>query len=157
RPRKNTIVATMQSRTTPCIRRRAMKRFMTRLSCGWRSLLPGLLLRARNALEHVAELVPAGDRVELSDQLGIDGVVAHALDDRDDHPRSGDKLDHAVGQGRAFGQIELGQQRPVDLDEVLAGLRAILLVTQQTLRAVWRERGVIAPLRVGAARRTVHR
>src|SRR5918993_427571 len=153
RPRKNTIVATMNSRTTPCIRRRAMKRFMGR-GC---SLLPGLLLRARDALEDIAQLVAAGDRLELADLLGVDGVVAHALDDRHDHPGVCRELDHAVGQRRALGLVELGPQGAIDGLELLAGLVAIVLVAQQALGAVDREGAVVAPRRVGPAGRAVHR
>src|SRR6266446_7547076 len=98
------------------------------------SLLPGFLLRARDALEHVAQLVPAGDGGELPDLLGVDREVAHALEDRDHRPRIGRELDHVVGQRRALGLVELRQQRAVGLDEVLARLLAIVLVAQQTLR-----------------------
>ena len=31
---------------------------------------------ARDALEHIAQLVTAGDRIELTNLLGVDGVVA---------------------------------------------------------------------------------
>src|SRR6185437_12055135 len=153
RPRKKTIVATMQSRITPWIRRRAMKRFMT----GLRSLLPGLFLGTRDALEHVAQLVPAGDRLELSDLLGVDRVVAHALEDRNHRPGVRHQLDHMVGQRRALFAIELCEKRAIGLHEVLARLAATGLVAQEALRALRREGAVVAPWRVGPSGRSVHR
>src|ERR1700730_10869294 len=130
---------------------------MARLSLGSLSLLPGLLLRTRDALEHVAQLVPAGDRLELPDLLRVDGVVAHALEDRDHYPRIGRQLDHVVGQRRALGLVELGQEGAVGLDELLARLLTIVLVAQQALYALGRESAVIAPRRIGPARRAIHR
>src|SRR5262249_41221584 len=131
RPSRKTMVATAHTSTTPCMRRRAMNRFMVR----WISLLPGLLVRTRNALEHVAELVPAGNGVELADLLLVDGVVAHALEDRHHGPGIGRQLDHVVGERRALGGIEFGQERAVGLHEVLAGVAAVVLVAQQALDA----------------------
>src|SRR4029453_1461844 len=153
RPRKNTIVATMNSRTTPCIRRRAMKRFMMR-GC---SLLPGLLVRARDALEDVAQLMAAGDGLELADPLGVDGVVAHAFDDRHDHPGVGHDLDHAIDERRALGLVELGAERTRGLHVVLADLVAIVLVAQQALDALRREGAIVAPRHVGPAGSAIHR
>src|SRR4051812_4811050 len=153
RPRKNTIVATMQSRTTPCIRRRAMNRFMARLFL----FLPGLFLGPRDPLEHVAELVPAGDRLELPDLPGVDRVVAHAFDDRDHRPGVRHDLDHVIGQRRALRGIELGQQGAIGLHEVLARRIAVVLVAQQPLNALGREGAVVAPRRIGPAGRSVHR
>src|ERR1700738_1117835 len=121
---------------------------MARPSARSRSLLPGFLLGARDALEYVAELVTAGDRLQLSDLLRVDGVVAHTLDDRDHRPRIGNELDHVVGQRRALGLVELGQEGAVGLDELPACLLAIVLVAEQPLDALGREGAVVTPRRV---------
>src|SRR6478672_5797811 len=121
------------------------------------SLLPGLLVGPRDALEHVAQLVTAGDRLELADLLAVDGVVAHALDDRHNRPAVGRDLDHAVGQRRALGLVELRAQGTGGLDVVLADLTAVVLVAQQALDTLGREGAVVAPRRVGPAGRAVHR
>src|SRR6266481_6539021 len=111
------------------------------------SLLPGFLLRARDALEHVAQLVPAGDGGELPDLLGVDREVAHALEDRHHRPRIGRELDHVVGQRRALDLVELGPQGASCLDVLLAGFLAVVLVSQQALDALGRESAVVAPWR----------
>src|SRR5215207_6856055 len=103
------------------------------------SLLPGLLLRTRDALEHVAQLVAAGDRGELSDLLRVDYVVAHAFQDWHHGPRIGHQLDHVVGQCRALGLVDLGPQGARGSYEILARLLAILLVAQKALDALGRE------------------
>src|SRR5436190_3492652 len=169
RPRKNTTVATRTRSKRPCNSRRAIKPPIggilraappARRSASRalpQSFLPRLLVGLRNTLEHVTELVPARDGRELADLLGIDRIVAHPLDDRHDNPMVGDELDHAVIQCRPLARVALVDHRLVDVDELLAGLRAVVLVAEHPLGAVRREGRVVAPGRIGPAGSAVHR
>src|SRR5262252_9455623 len=102
---------------------------------------PGVAFRLRHPLGHVAELVPAGDRLEVADALGIHGPGAHALDDRYGDPALGHQLDHTVRGRRTLGVVPLGHDRLVRLVGVLAELRAVLRIAIEVLDTLGDECG----------------